>query len=200
VANTICRSISITVVRSSFCFKKYLFSVYLRSLVLLLRFVCCDPSIYQILLTCHLRQFPQSTLSSPANTPAYRQTMAEQYVTSLKVNNVDVKRAKFVTNYSPLLHVFTHLKLTMHVYKFRVDMDHVENFNLVCAGAPPRKWVDAASMDTETLSTGMRKCWAVSKPIPPTITSGEVEYENYDGLASTICEVTSPSDYGNSDR
>jgi hypothetical protein len=198
VANTICRSVSITVVRSSFCFRRYLFSISLRSLVRHLLLACCDRSSHRALLTCHLRQFPQSTLPNPANTPAYRQAMAKKYVTSLKVSNVDVKRARVVTNYSPLLHVFTHLKLTMHVYKFRIDMDHIENVNLVCAGAPPRKWVDAVSMDTETLSTGMRKCWAVSKPVPPTSTTGEVEYENYDDLASTLCEVTSPSDSGNS--
>ena len=53
-----------------------------------------------------------------------------------------------------LVHVFTHLKLTMHVYHVRLETD-----GKVIEGMPARKWVANDSMEGETLSTGMRRCW-----------------------------------------
>lgn len=47
----------------------------------------------------------------------------------------------------------------MHAYQFRIDADNAKSFEPVCKGPPARKWVDGASMDDETLSTGMRRCW-----------------------------------------
>jgi len=46
----------------------------------------------------------------------------------------------------------------MYAYHYRVT-DKTDAANLLCKGAPARKWVNASSMDDETLSTGMRKCW-----------------------------------------
>jgi A/G-specific adenine glycosylase len=70
-----------------------------------------------------------------------------------------MSKACYVAKHPPLLHVFTHLKLTMHTYQYRIDVDDVVDIELTCKGSPARKWVDAGDMDDETLSTGMRKCW-----------------------------------------
>jgi A/G-specific adenine glycosylase len=70
-----------------------------------------------------------------------------------------MSKARYVACYPPLVHVFTHLKLTMHAYQYRIDADNVGDMELTCKGPPIRKWVDSENMHAETLSTGMRKCW-----------------------------------------
>ena len=71
---------------------------------------------------------------------------------------VDMSKARHITSFDPFVHVFTHLRLTMHAHHYRIT-DKAEADNLTCEGTPVRKWVRANSMDGETLSTGMRKCW-----------------------------------------
>lgn len=70
-----------------------------------------------------------------------------------------MSKAHYVAGFPPLVHVFTHLKLTMHAYRYKITADKAEGVNLVCNGPLARKWVDTETMDDETLSTGMRKCW-----------------------------------------
>jgi A/G-specific adenine glycosylase len=69
-----------------------------------------------------------------------------------------MSKTHFVASFSPWVHVFTHLKLTMHAYQYRIA-DDAEGIELACKGPPARRWVDTGAMDDETLSTGMRKCW-----------------------------------------
>jgi A/G-specific adenine glycosylase len=57
------------------------------------------------------------------------------------------------------VHVFTHIRLTMHVHQFSIAVDSAEDIGLEQVGPPARRWVEAESMDDQTLSTGMRKCW-----------------------------------------
>ena len=64
--------------------------------------------------------------------------------------------ATHVSELGSLVHVFTHLRLTMHVQHFRVDM--IED-DFKTDGLPTRKWVETELMEGETLSTGMRRCW-----------------------------------------
>lgn len=104
-------------------------------------------------------------LSKSANTPSQREIAARKHITSVKLSKADMEKATLVANYSPLVHVFTHLKLTMHIYEFRLDVEDTDDADLDCAGQPARKWVDTASVDAETLSTGMRKCWALCNPL-----------------------------------
>jgi len=70
-----------------------------------------------------------------------------------------MSKADYVAAFAPLVHVFTHIRLTMHAYQFKVSCDKVEDVELIQAGPPARKWVEGISMDEQTLSTGMRKCW-----------------------------------------
>ncbi|KAI0582263.1 MutY A-G-specific DNA glycosylase [Pyrenophora tritici-repentis] len=113
-------------------------------------------------LLASLWQFPQNALTASQMTPQQRKTSAAQYVSSLGASAaaVDMSKARYVAHFPPLVHVFTHLKLTMHAYQFRVEADAAEAVDLECGDEPcTRKWVDAAAMGDETLSTGMRKCW-----------------------------------------
>jgi len=92
--------------------------------------------------------------------------LAQQYISGLDAGTTDMSKARYVASFPPLVHVFTHLKLTMHAYQYRIDADNADHIELICKGPPARKWVDSGSMDKETLSTGMRKCWdLVSKSL-----------------------------------
>lgn len=66
-----------------------------------------------------------------------------------------------VAAFPPLVHVFTHIRLTMHVHQFSIDCDNGEDVIPEDAGPPARRWVKTESMDEQTLSTGMRKCWEI---------------------------------------
>lgn len=51
--------------------------------------------------------------------------------------------------------VFSHLKLTMHVYSFQVE----DGPGCVVAVADRTRWADARDVEEETMGTGMRHCW-----------------------------------------
>ncbi|CAO2653506.1 Nn.00g029170.m01.CDS01 [Neocucurbitaria sp. VM-36] len=110
-------------------------------------------------LLASLWQFPQCTLPALQSTSAHRKTSAQDFVSSLDTGNIDMSKAHYVASFPPLVHVFTHLKLTMHAYRYKITADKAEGVDLVCNGPLARKWVDTETMDDETLSTGMRKCW-----------------------------------------
>ncbi|KAG9195255.1 A/G-specific adenine glycosylase [Alternaria panax] len=117
-------------------------------------------------LLASLWQFPQSPLTASQKTPQQRKMSAQQYISCLDAGATDMSKARYVASFPPLVHVFTHLKLTMHAYQYRIDADNAGDIELTCKGLPTRKWVDSESMDKETLSTGMRKCWdLVSKSL-----------------------------------
>lgn len=67
--------------------------------------------------------------------------------------------ARCVAEFPPLVHVFTHIRLTMHVYQFELSGNDTEDAEKDDTGPPTRKWVEGAAMSQQTLSTGMRKCW-----------------------------------------
>jgi A/G-specific adenine glycosylase len=109
-------------------------------------------------LLASLWQFPQTTLSAPDTTAAKRKTAAQESILGLTAGAVDMSKARHIASFDPFVHVFTHLRLTMHAHHYRIT-DKAEADNLTCEGTPVRKWVKTSSMDNETLSTGMRKCW-----------------------------------------
>lgn len=109
-------------------------------------------------LLASLWQFPQTTLSAADTAAASRRISAQKHISSLDAGGVDMTTARHITTFDPLVHVFTHLRLTMHAYHYRIT-DKADAANLLCSGAPARRWVNTSSMDNETLSTGMRKCW-----------------------------------------
>ncbi|KAF2684192.1 DNA glycosylase [Lentithecium fluviatile CBS 122367] len=118
-------------------------------------------------LLASLWQFPQHPLpTTPASdTPGTRKSSAQKCISSLDIGDVDMREATHVAELGNLVHVFSHLRLTMHVQHFRISQDKEttkqrprEN---TTPGLPARKWVDTDAMDGETLSTGMRRCWGL---------------------------------------
>ncbi|KAF1964351.1 DNA glycosylase [Bimuria novae-zelandiae CBS 107.79] len=109
-------------------------------------------------LLASLWQFPQSTLSSATHTATTRKAAARKFVSTLQIGYLSLREAKHVAELGSLVHVFTHLRLTMHVHHFRVDVDEDGE---VERGVEGVKWVETERMGDETLSTGMRRCWDV---------------------------------------
>ncbi|KAL1607912.1 hypothetical protein SLS60_002851 [Paraconiothyrium brasiliense] len=110
-------------------------------------------------LLASLWQFPQQTLpdTDTVHTAATRKAAAQAYVESLDLG-VDGRILVHLQELGSLVHVFTHLKLTMHVVhlKFEIAGKLLEE-------TPGRKWVETEKMEGETLSTGMRRCWDLVK-------------------------------------
>lgn len=103
-------------------------------------------------LLASLWQFPQQTL--PPDTPhtaASRKAAARAHVARLGLGSLDGSEVREIGS---LVHVFTHLKLTMHVVLVGVETE-----GEVGEGKPARKWVATEDMAGATLSTGMRRCW-----------------------------------------
>lgn len=71
--------------------------------------------------------------------------------------------AKHVAELGSLMHIFTHLKLMMHVHLFTMDAGTALDIDVVSAALSKRKWVDTSAMETESLSIGMQKCWKLVK-------------------------------------
>lgn len=76
------------------------------------------------------------------------------YVSNLKLGNPALKD---VRDLGSLVHVFTHLKLTMHVCHIRLETE-----DEALEGTSGRKWVATENIEGETLSTGMRRCWELA--------------------------------------
>lgn len=77
-----------------------------------------------------------------------------------------MSNTKHIAELDSLVHVFSHLKLTMYVHLFKVctDTDTAADAPSPHASTvpPTRKWVATEAMDNETLSTGMRRCWTLA--------------------------------------
>jgi A/G-specific adenine glycosylase len=92
-------------------------------------------------------------------TPASRKASAQDYLSSLSIGEIDMSEAVHVAAFPPLVHIFTHIRLTMHVHQFSIACDNLEDVTIDDVGPPARRLVKTDSMSKETLSTGMRKCW-----------------------------------------
>lgn len=104
-------------------------------------------------------EFPSDTLpDTNDSTSKDRKKRASDFLTKvIKEENLSTK---------PVAHgelgsvpwLFSHLKLTMHVYLFEVDqpasdLDRVQN----------RRWASHEEVEAESMGTGMRKCWSLVK-------------------------------------
>ncbi|KAF2193256.1 DNA glycosylase [Zopfia rhizophila CBS 207.26] len=118
-------------------------------------------------LLASLWQFPLHTLlTSKSSTTFSRKSAAERLIHALNLGDTDMSVAQHKAELGTLTHVFSHLKLTMHVHSFLLQVDADKGLEHALTGPPKRKWVDTESMDRETLSTGMRKCWELIKGMP----------------------------------
>ncbi|TFA98019.1 Adenine DNA glycosylase [Trichoderma ghanense] len=115
-------------------------------------------------LLAGLWEFP-SKLLGPSTKPdkARREQLARGYVASLMDGGEKGrKKTTRITCEGELGSVpwlFSHIKLTMHVFLFDVgdDAEVAEDEE------QPRRWVAGGDVDAESMGTGMRKCWEMVK-------------------------------------
>jgi A/G-specific adenine glycosylase len=113
-------------------------------------------------LLASLWQFPQNSLSCTMDTPESRRISAQKWLSALGIANLE--KATHIAELGTLVHVFSHLKLTMHVQLFRLQADKAKLYLETQSDfheTQARRWVEATAMEDETLSTGMRRCWAL---------------------------------------
>ncbi|KAF2651197.1 DNA glycosylase [Lophiostoma macrostomum CBS 122681] len=111
-------------------------------------------------LLASLWQFPLNTLppSISSSSSSTRKSSAQTFVSTLEIDQSE-RAPQHVAEIDTLVHVFSHLKLTMHVQLLSLSQGSAENIESIISGPPKRKWVDTEDMDDQTLSTGMRRCW-----------------------------------------
>jgi A/G-specific adenine glycosylase len=110
-------------------------------------------------LLASLWQFPQAPLSRTSSLSATeRKAEAKKFVSIQNLGTTDTSKAKYLGEVDSLLHVFSHLRLTMHVHRFQIDED-TKTAGLELPLPGPRKWICTGDMGNQTLSTGMRRCW-----------------------------------------
>ncbi|KAK6954913.1 hypothetical protein Daesc_002542 [Daldinia eschscholtzii] len=72
---------------------------------------------------------------------------------------------KYIGELGSVPWLFSHLKLTMHVYLFELEgessNEEEEYFN--GSDGVRSRWSDVEAIDAESMGTGMRKCWALVK-------------------------------------
>jgi A/G-specific adenine glycosylase len=110
-------------------------------------------------LLASLWQFPQTALTESHNSAAHRKSLAQKFVAQLGDTVPHLASVQHVAELGSLVHIFSHLKLTMHVHRFNFELDADAGPDDAFLGSTNRKWVGTEAMDSETLSTGMRKCW-----------------------------------------
>ncbi|KAI1213671.1 DNA glycosylase [Annulohypoxylon truncatum] len=118
-------------------------------------------------LLAGLWELPSYVLKDPkSSTAKTRKGEAEKFVTDL----VDRGRSKgvrveHIADLGSVPWLFSHLKLTMHVHLFEVDLSEGlgEGLEFEGSGGARSRWSEAGVVDEESMGTGMRKCWALVK-------------------------------------
>ena len=146
-------------------------------------------------LLASMWQFPSLTLSTTAAGPSsdniqqlFPSTPLSQLVDTFvaALTDVDIKAAAGAKKekIGSITHIFSHLKLSMHVYKITLpagtetcgkasktgtrkkDKNHVveevsksKNFGSKLSDKALRRWANADEVEAETMGTGMRNCW-----------------------------------------
>ncbi|SPO28378.1 related to A/G-specific adenine DNA glycosylase [Ustilago trichophora] len=146
-------------------------------------------------LLASMWQFPSLTLCTTAAGPAaageenvhhlFPSTPVPQLIDSFVAALLDTTAINAVeerVKVASITHIFSHLHLTMHVYKVilgepcgNTKLDGVKrdgnkaktdgegeknkNFGSKLSDVAPRRWADADEVEAETMGTGMRNCW-----------------------------------------
>lgn len=111
-------------------------------------------------LLAGLWEFP-SQLLGPSTKPdtGKREQLATAYVSSLVNGGKERRKRKTKISCGGELGsvpwLFSHIKLTMHVFLFEVG----EDAEVADDKEQPRRWVASGQVDAESMGTGMRKCW-----------------------------------------
>ncbi len=110
-------------------------------------------------------EFPSHTLpDSNDSTTKQRKQQAAAFAASLLGAGAGGARGKaglkHVGELGSVPWLFSHLKLTMHVHLFTLDGEGSSGAE---SAVPRRRWASSEDVESETMGTGMRKCWGVVK-------------------------------------
>jgi len=118
-------------------------------------------------LLAGLWELPSYTLpAAKKSTKHSRKRDAETYVAGLiHVGPEKSRRRQIHLKHSSELGTvpwqFSHLKLTMHVHLFTLDL--LEGGPAISPPGQPHRWAPDHEIEVESMGTGMRKCWALVK-------------------------------------
>ncbi|KAF2224857.1 DNA glycosylase [Elsinoe ampelina] len=73
------------------------------------------------------------------------------------VKGLDRDELAFKGKLGSVTHVFSHLKLNMHVYSIVIELEEIPKTK------PRQKWVDLEGVENATVGTGTKRCWEVYK-------------------------------------
>ncbi|KKP00030.1 A/G-specific adenine glycosylase [Trichoderma harzianum] len=113
-------------------------------------------------LLAGLWEFPSKLLEPSTKTDKKkRERLAHEYVSDLLNGNKAGGKTKISCEgeLGNVPWLFSHIKLTMHVYLFEVGDDSA----VAEDEDQPRRWVAGGDVDAENMGTGMRKCWEMVK-------------------------------------
>ncbi|KAJ4159533.1 uncharacterized protein LMH87_008431 [Akanthomyces muscarius] len=103
-------------------------------------------------LLAGLWEFPSSMLERDV-TASQRQKLAKEFIAGV----LDEEEVEHVGELGSVPWLFSHIKLTMHVHLFRLEGTK----DVGVGGTASGRWSE--EVDTESMGTGMRKCWDLVK-------------------------------------
>ncbi|KAK4119826.1 DNA glycosylase [Parathielavia appendiculata] len=110
-------------------------------------------------LLAGLWELPSHTLPvTNDSSPESRRTQALPYVAELVATQRNKRAVKHVCEIGSVPWLFSHLKLTMHVHLFEID-----DAERLPEQGPRERWASAQDIETESMGTGMKRCWALVK-------------------------------------
>ncbi|KAH7156700.1 DNA glycosylase [Dactylonectria macrodidyma] len=117
-------------------------------------------------LLAGLWEFPSQILqeSDDNSTAKLRRTRATAFVSDLIARDKMAERAlKHVRELDSVPWLFSHIKLTMHVHLFTLDVDDDRVKDTLAKPSARQRWASPGDVDKESMGTGMRKCWELAK-------------------------------------
>jgi len=110
-------------------------------------------------LLASLWQFPTHTIQSKLElTGGARRQMSLEFLQSLFAG-VSGDKLQFSGEKGLVTHIFSHLKLQMHIHVFNITCEQEIAEALTSEIQSARMWLDEEGVDNATLSTGMKRCW-----------------------------------------
>ncbi|KAH6991250.1 DNA glycosylase [Ilyonectria sp. MPI-CAGE-AT-0026] len=118
-------------------------------------------------LLAGLWEFPSNILqdSDDNSTTKLRRTRATDFMSDLIAKDKTYKGAqlKHVRELGSVPWLFSHIKLTMHVHLFTLETDDDCVEDTAAKEDARLRWASPDDVDSESMGTGMRKCWVLAK-------------------------------------
>ncbi|KAI1475064.1 DNA glycosylase [Daldinia eschscholtzii] len=125
-------------------------------------------------LLAGLWELPSCVLEEPQKaSPKTRKKDAEKFARGLvgagaaggkRKEKGEAAVVKYMDELGSVPWLFSHLKLTMHVYLFELEGESSnEGEEFSGSNGVRSRWCDVDAIDAESMGTGMRKCWALVK-------------------------------------